>query len=171
MRENARAVKVIGSLPISRMCLACGEDNALGFHSQYLVLEDGRICCRFTALPEHQGYPDRMHGGAISTVLDEAIGRLIQVGEPEMFGVTVELNVKFRKPVPIGVELMALVWVTKQTARVLEGEGEILLVDGTPAAHASAVYVKMPAERVTQVTMDEGVWFEDAREYPEVVYL
>ena len=66
------------------------------------------ILARFTGQYEHQGYPGRMHGGVITGILDETIGRAINIGEgehPMTWGVTAELTMRFRKPVPLGVEL------------------------------------------------------------------
>ena len=68
------------------------------------------ILARFTGQEVHQGYPGRMHGGIITGILDETIGRAINIGEgehPMTWGVTAELTVRFRKPVPLGVELTA----------------------------------------------------------------
>ncbi len=37
-------------------------------------LEDGRAVAEFTPPAYLQGYPDRVHGGAVATMLDEAMG-------------------------------------------------------------------------------------------------
>ena len=171
MREDAKPVRVLAAQKISRMCFVCGEQNHFSLHCRFLVLEDGRVACLFTPQDEHQGYPGRMHGGTISSVLDELVGRLIQVKEPEMFGVTVELNVKFRRPVPLGTELLAVAWETKNTTRVLEGQAELFLEDGSVAAEAAAVYVKLSADRVDpEGSMTAAEWFDDPQPLPEVVY-
>ena len=55
----------------------------------------------FTARDEHQSYPGRLHGGISATVLDETIGRAILIrSQGEVWGVTVEFTMRFKKPVP-----------------------------------------------------------------------
>ena len=59
-----------------------------------------RLVAIFTPEDIHQSYPGRLHGGIASTILDEAIGRAILMKDDNIWGVTLELNVKFKKPVP-----------------------------------------------------------------------
>nr|MBP8292481.1 PaaI family thioesterase [Caldilineaceae bacterium] len=97
--------------PNSYYCFVCGVKNVAGVHVNFYedVNAEGKpeIVARFTGRPEHQGYPDRMHGGVIAGILDETMGRGInyQEGEqPVTWGVTAELHIRYRKPVPLGVE-------------------------------------------------------------------
>lgn len=145
---QAREVKVDSAQQISRMCFVCGEENGFGLHSRFLVLADGRVAALFTAQPEHQGYPGRMHGGIISAVMDELIGRVMQVADPDAFAVTIELGVKYRKPVPLGVELKAVGWALKDSARAFEGAAELYLADGSVAIQATGRYLKLPVEDI-----------------------
>jgi len=158
--------EVVKAQKISRMCFGCGHDNPMGLHAQFLELQDGRLYVRFRTLDEHQSYPGRVHGGVISAILDETIGRIIQIDDPDAFSVTIELNVKFRKPVPVGVELTVVAWQTKRTSRVFEGQGELLLEDGSVAASGFARYLMQPLERITEIGLTEIEWFADPREYP-----
>ncbi|MCL2136617.1 MAG: PaaI family thioesterase [Coriobacteriia bacterium] len=166
MPDNEQHIKVDSAQSISRMCFVCGEDNRYGLHARFLNLADGRVACQFTAQNEHQGYPGRMHGGVISSVLDELIGRLLQVKDPTSFAVTLELSVKYRKPVPLGEELTAIAWTTNETARLLEGDAELYLADGSVAIQASAKYLKMAVERIAPEGLAEVDWFADRRPYP-----
>ena len=83
---------VAGAQYVSSYCFVCGIDNKLSLNAQFLDLEDGSICGLFTTSPEHQGYPDRVHGGVIAAILDETIGRAVQTLNPEIFGVTIEMT-------------------------------------------------------------------------------
>lgn len=169
MRYELTEKGVIGAQNISNMCLVCGEGNGLGLHAQFLDLEDGSVCALFETVAEHQSYPGRVHGGVISAILDEAIGRAVQVREPEVFGVTMELTVKFRAPVPLGVPLKAVARVTKSTRRVFEGAGEIVLEDGTVAAQATARYARLPVDDISAGGLGADNWRVDERAFGATV--
>lgn len=49
--------------------------------------------------PGLEGWPSFVHGGAISTVLDERLGRVALRVFPEQTGVTANLNIDYRAPV------------------------------------------------------------------------
>ena len=54
------------------MCFICGMENPVGLKSQFYNMEDGSALTLFTYLPAHQSFPQRVHGGLIATMLDEA---------------------------------------------------------------------------------------------------
>jgi acyl-coenzyme A thioesterase PaaI-like protein len=165
-------IEVTSAQHISRMCFICGTENSFGLHSQFLNLADGRAASIFTASEEHQGYPGRMHGGIISAVLDELIGRILQVTDPTMFAVTVELNVKLRKPVPLHTEVKAVAWTTRDSSRIFEGEAELYLPDGTVAAQAFAKYMKMDVSRISDpADYSDADWVIDMRPVPAFISL
>ena len=167
--------KVRGAQNISRMCLVCGADNPAGLHGRFYVLEPAagvpELLGVFTLREEHQSYPGRLHGGIASAVLDETIGRAITITNPGVWGVTAELRVRFRKPLPVSGELRCVGRITRDTRRLFEGTGEILLGDGTVAAEASGRYVKMSLGEITDDDFDQRDWSEDLREAPESVDL
>jgi acyl-coenzyme A thioesterase PaaI-like protein len=81
-----------------------------------------------------------MHGGLITTILDEVMGNwLWQNDKPS---VTAEMNVRFIKPVPIGEQLTATAWMSSERSRIVEMVAEIVLADGTTAAKATAKFFK-----------------------------
>lgn len=62
--------------PNSRICFVCGIDNPIGLHLAFYTDQEGRCIARFRPKPEHQGYPGQLHGGIISTLLSEWMGRV-----------------------------------------------------------------------------------------------
>ena len=101
------------------MCFVCGESNPAGVHVRFYQQEDGSVLARFTGCDHHQGYPGRMHGGIITAVMDETMGRAIMTRYGDnIWGVTAELSVRFRKPVPLNVELTAVGRITWKAAPV-----------------------------------------------------
>jgi acyl-coenzyme A thioesterase PaaI-like protein len=116
----------------------------------------------------HQSYPGRMHGGVITAALDETIGRaiMIQYGE-SIWGVTVELSVRFLKPVPLGVPLTIVGRITSDKSRIFEGSGELLLPDGSVAADCVGKYVKMDITKIADFDYEREEWY--VRPDPEPV--
>ena len=160
---------VAGAQYVSSLCFVCGIDNKLSLNAQFLDLEDGSICGLFTTLPEHQGYPDRVHGGVIGAILDETIGRAVQTLHPEIFGVTIELTVRYRAPVPLGEQLKVIARVEKQNRRVFEGSGELLLPDGTVAAQGFAKYMRADVDSLIDGGLESIKWIADERPLPETI--
>lgn len=150
---------------VSRMCMVCGIENAAGLHARFFELDSGELAGVFVPREEHQGYPGRLHGGLASTILDETIGRAINLTDPTAWGVTVELTVRYRRPVPLGEEIHALGRITKDSGRLFEGTGEIRLADGTVAVEASGKYLRLPIDKIAEGDF-ENEWFADERPLP-----
>ena len=121
------AHKVTAKQHNSRMCFVCGLKNSSGLHASFYEVEGDQLVALFTPCEEHQGYPDRLHGGLAATILDETIGRAMNINNDEIWGVTVEFSVRYKKPVPLDQELRVVGRITKQNRRLFEGTGEILL--------------------------------------------
>jgi len=184
---TSRAHRIVdGAQYISRMCLVCGAENPLGLHARFYELaarerrgagavggtgttSGPELLGVFTPLEEHQSYPGRLHGGISSAILDETIGRAILLVHPDEWGVTAEFSVRYRRPVPLVGEIRCLARITRDTSRLFEGTGEIVLADGTPAVTASGKYLKMPLEAIAEGGMAESEWFPDPREAPDAV--
>jgi uncharacterized protein (TIGR00369 family) len=162
--------RVLAAQNVSRMCAVCGRENAWSLKARFLELEGDELLAIFTPLPEHQGYPGRLHGGIASALLDETIGRAIQRRQPDGWGVTIDLNLRYRRPIPIGGELRALARITRDTSRMFEGRGEIVLVDGTVAVEARGRYLKTSIGQITDVDFSQQ-WFADPQDAPSQVFL
>ena len=160
--------KVLASQNVSRMCMVCGRDNPYSLKARFYQLEDGELVGEFDALEQHQSYPGRLHGGISSAILDETIGRAMNITDPDAWGVTVELTVRFRKPVPLDAPLRAYARITRDTSRIFEGTGEIVLPDGTVAVEASGKYMKMPIDQIADGDFSKE-WFADERDAPELL--
>ncbi|MCP6651998.1 hotdog fold thioesterase, partial [Klebsiella pneumoniae] len=83
----------------------------------------------FTAGPEHQGYDGIMHGGLISTLLDEIMARYLYA--QCLTAVTAKLEVRFRQPTPIREKLTISGWITSKRGKMVELAAKITLPDGT----------------------------------------
>lgn len=155
---------------VSRMCMVCGTENTSGLHAQFLEVEGDELVAVFTPAHEHQGYPGRLHGGIATTILDETIGRAVSIGDADAWGVTVELSVRFRKPVPLDGPVHVIGRITKDSGRLFEGTGEIVLADGTVAVEAKGKYLRMGIDKIAEGDFEEE-WFSDERPVPETIDL
>ncbi len=145
--------------PNSKMCFVCGMKNVAGLKAFFYEQEDGSVLARFVPQEIHQGYPGRLHGGVATAILDETIGRALMTKYGDsVWGVTVELHVRFKAPVPLGVELRVIGRVTKDRRRLFEGEGELLLPDGTVAVTAHGKYIKLPLDQISDFDPEEQEW-------------
>ena len=122
-------------------CFGCANDNPIGLHLHFESTADG-VRAEFTPAPEHQGFENVIHGGIISTVLDEAMAWA--TARAGLWAITGEMRVRFRLPLHVGE-------ATTVTARVSERRGRIITTaaelrrDGDIAvlATASATFVKV----------------------------
>jgi acyl-coenzyme A thioesterase PaaI-like protein len=158
--------KVLAAQNVSRMCLVCGMQNQAGLKGSFYELEGGELLGVFHPLEEHQSYPGRLHGGIASAILDETIGRAIMIAHPGTWGVTAELTIRYRKPVPLGGDVKVVARITRDSRRLFEGTGEIRLADGSVAVAASGKYLRMPLEDITEAGLGETEWYADERDLP-----
>ncbi len=130
-------------------CFVCGEHNPDGLHLKIEYPEPGR--CRAVFVPDRrfQGWKDILHGGIISTLLDEALahaygGRTRGAGEA---AVTAELIVRFKKPVRIGEPVILEGRVLSVSGRVIECESTLSSTAGGVLASASGKLIKPRASK------------------------
>ena len=162
--------RVTGTQNVSRMCMVCGRENQAGLAARFFELENGELLAVFQPRKEHQGYPGRLHGGVASMLLDETIGRAVSVGNPDSWGVTVQLTVRYRRPVPLDGEIRAIGRITRDSSRLFEGTGEIVLPDGSVAVEASGKYLKMSIDKIVDGALTED-WLADEGPRPDEVEL
>jgi uncharacterized protein (TIGR00369 family) len=162
--------KIVNKQNNSSGCVVCGDRNGFSLNTRFYDLENGEVVAVFHTEEWHQSYPGRVHGGLIAAVLDETVGRAICVVEPEMWGVTVSLEIRYKKPVPTGATLRAVGRLTRNTRKLFEGSGEILLPDGSVAVECAGKYVKMRPDELVDVEFLDREWYriEDEGEPSEM---
>lgn len=157
--------KVLKKQNVSSHCVVCGVDNELSLKANFYELENNELVAICDTKEWHQSYPGRMHGGMSAAILDETIGRAITILDGEVWGVTVSLDIKYKKPVPTDATIKIVGRITKENRKLFEGTGEIILPNGEVAATAKGKYMKMPVEKITD---DESVlqkeWIEPDEE-------
>lgn len=130
-------------------CFICGTKNKSGLNARFYELENGVVVSISKGLNEHQSYPNRMHGGIISALLDETIGRAINISEPFAWGVTIKLEVSYRKPVPLDEEVYVCGYITSSRGLTFKGAGVILASDRkTVLAEGTGTYFKQDINQI-----------------------
>lgn len=97
-------------------CFVCGPKNAIGLKLDFLF-EGRTISTEFMPQKVHQGYMNIVHGGIISTLLDEVMVKLaIEMGMP---AVTAHMDVRLRKAVAIGKKITFRAEIRESTRKLI----------------------------------------------------
>jgi len=113
--------------PNSLNCFVCGVENPVGLHLAFYEQPGGEVTCDVTLPERYQGYPGVVHGGIVASMLDEIAGRAAMQGNVERFMMTAKLEVRYRKPVPIGQPLRLVGRLDHRRGRLTVVQGEIRL--------------------------------------------
>ncbi|KJS19093.1 MAG: hypothetical protein VR72_20390 [Clostridiaceae bacterium BRH_c20a] len=122
------------------MCFACGNQNPIGLSLKFEV-QGGKVKTHFTPQQVHEGYPGVMHGGLITTILDEVMARSVNMLGSH--GVTARLEVRYREAVPIGQEITFESTITNARKTIIDLEAKAFLPSGKVAAEALARFMVM----------------------------
>lgn len=142
-------MKVISKQKNSKMCIICGMDNPIGLKAQFYNMEDKSVMTIFKFKEEYQSFPQRVHGGIIATMLDElGLRALWAKSSEDDFGVTLSMNVKYRKPVPYNEVLIGKGLVQKETSKFVTIETEIFDKKGNLLANAEVKYIKLAINKI-----------------------
>ena len=165
--------KILRKQNNSYYCAVCGTNNPYTMGAKFYECENESgeqvLLTIFKPQEEHQSYPGRTHGGAVAAVLDESIGRAACIPQPGIWGVTIDLNVKYRKPTPLGVELFCESKTTKITNRTFEGEGRVFDKNNTTLATATGRYIMMDPKNISDGGLNAENWFYVNEELPCVI--
>ena len=105
--------------------------------------EGDRAICDYTPCEYQQGYPGRMHGGLVSTLIDESMGWAVY--HAKQWGATARLNVRYRRPVDLAQTLRIEAWVVKERGRLMELRAEVLGEGGQLLAEGDGVFMRLDA--------------------------
>jgi len=105
-------------------CFGCGGANEFGMKLAFELDEDaGRTTGKFVLGPRYAGGAGFAHGGVIAVLLDEAMGKISKLTEER--AVTAELQIEYRRPVPVDAEIVVSGWQAEQQGRNRFRMGEI----------------------------------------------
>lgn len=120
-------------------CFVCGQRNQIGLKARFFW--DGeKAFCDVTADEMYAGYKNIFHGGIVATLLDEVMIKALLA--EEVFAVTAEITVRFKKPVYSGDRLHFEGRKIGEKGLVYFTEGQAINQNGKTVAEATARYVK-----------------------------
>jgi acyl-coenzyme A thioesterase PaaI-like protein len=131
------------------MCYACGAHNERGLHMEFRR-EGDRAICEYTPCEYQQGYPGRMHGGIVMTMIDEAMGWAVYGAQ--RWGATARLNVRFRRPVRLDEALRIEAWIVKDRHRLIELRGEVRDSNGQLLAEGDGTFMKLNESMASEMS-------------------
>ena len=125
-------------------CFVCGQDNPHGLRIRFQRQDGGEMTATWTPNPAWEGFRGIVHGGVVSTVLDEAMSKAVAATGSE--ALTAELRVRFRRHVTSGDVFLIRGWIVKRNRRLIEAEAVLTAPDGTEHAHAWASFLTLHRE-------------------------
>ena len=130
------------------MCFACGQKNEEGLRVVFELIEsEKKVRASFIPAKKHQGYVNIVHGGIISTLLDEAMVNLAyRLGFPV---VTAQMEIRFKKPAYVGKPLLIEGEIVRITRRVIEARASALNDEGILIARASGKLMLLAPEKAS----------------------
>lgn len=139
-----------GSELTDHHCFGCGRLNEHGLRLDLRPDPAGEgVCARFVPPPRTEGYTGMVHGGIITTVLDEVMAW--SLARREIWAVTGQLTTRYRKPIVLGEATTATGYFVRDRGRAIEMRGEIRRdADGALLADATATFVRVPARQAAE---------------------
>jgi uncharacterized protein (TIGR00369 family) len=147
----------------SRRCFVCGVENPFGLKIKFYESEPGQVIAETVVPEQFQGYPGVVHGGIVAAILDEVSGRSMIRGEPPRFMVTAKLEVRYRKPVPVGRRLLLEGRAKEDNGRVATVTGAIYDENHVLLAEVEAVLADIPK----RILADGAFGPDDWKVYPD----
>ena len=134
-------------------CFVCGEKNPGGLRLSFEIdKEKQALKTTFTASPIFQGYDNIVHGGIVSTLLDEAMAKLVY--ELGYQGITASLQVRFKRPAPILEPLLVYGEITEVSKRLVKAKSSITKKDGTLLAEGTSSFIRQGFKSTREVLPD-----------------
>lgn len=132
------------AIPNYPYCFVCGDKNKIGLKVAFFY-ENGKTKAQYTPTREFEGYKDILHGGILSSLLDEVM--IYSIIAQGIITVTVQMEVKFKKSAKIGETLFLEGQITEDKGKILFSEGKIFKQDGTIIAESKGKFFRAEGEK------------------------
>ncbi len=131
-------------------CFGCGQLNEHGLRLELHPDPDGYgVYASFVPPARAEGYTGMVHGGIITTVLDEVMAW--SLARHGIWAVTGSLTTRYRQPVPLGEPTTATGYLVRDRGRAIEMRGEIRRdVDRQLLSDATALFIRVPPARAAE---------------------
>jgi len=126
-------------------CFVCGDRNEVGLKARFYFDESAhKAICTVTAEEAYAGYRNIFHGGITATLLDEIMIKSLLA--ENLYVVTAEMTVKYRRPVYTGDTLRFEGWKTGRRGSLFLTAGRAVNQHAEVVAEASGKYIRPDSE-------------------------
>ena len=132
-----------------------GVENPKGM-KMVPVIKDRKIYAKYIFEKSFEGGPGLVHGGILSTVLDDMMG--YATFTQNLFCVTANLNVNFRAPTPVDKEFELYAWVKEVDGNKVYAESVIQSEDAIHV-EADGLFINIGQDGARQ-------YFSPEKQYP-----
>lgn len=120
-------------------CFVCGPENPIGLQAVFST--DVEACSSHASLllsVNYQGWQDVVHGGIIASLLDEACIYACRSRVDQC--VTAELQVRYRKPVPVGASVEVSGQLIDSSRKIWQASAQLKIADTLYAEATAKVF-------------------------------
>jgi len=162
-------ISVMRELPHTHSCFVCGESNGVGLKLRFTT--DGRVVqTRFRLRAAHIGFRGVVHGGILTTVLDEIMVWACAV-PTRRFAFCAELTTRFLNPVRPDDEIVATgEMLSNRRNRIFDAKAALTDPSGQIFAEATGKYLPIPKEDLAGMMTDligDTNWLRDGGNAPD----
>jgi uncharacterized protein (TIGR00369 family) len=140
--EDGHAFRLVAEL--NPHCVVCGHQNPQGLQLTFR-LDEHCVIAEWVPGNNWESFQGVIHGGVISTVLDEAMSKAIIAQGLEAF--TMDLRVRFKRKLRTGETVWARGWVVQHQKRRITAEASLCNGAGDEHAHAWGIFLISPRPR------------------------
>jgi FO synthase subunit 1 len=137
-RRNASGLNLIDN----EHCFVCGTRNENGLNIPMKESVKDHTCTfSWTPGPAFQGYAGIVHGGILSTLMDEAMAHAVM--NNSIVAVTADMRIRFHRPTPVGIPLKFVATRVGQRKNLHFARASVLMPDGTVLAEAEGRFAEI----------------------------
>jgi uncharacterized protein (TIGR00369 family) len=158
VRVEREKLHTITNVP-DQTCFGCGSSNPIGLQMQFQT-DDEKIYSFVTVPASMAGWDTTVHGGILSTILDEMMGWSViyLLGK---IGVTKSMVVEFFKPVPAGQPLTAVGFIQEVVSdRQILVAGEIYTQQSVLCARSTGTFAAMTSQAAVRLGVMSTAYME-----------
>lgn len=127
-------------------CFGCSPRNPIGLALELRRLPGGEVCAETTFSEDYASYPGIVHGGIVSTVVDEVMGDMLALRHG-MLAFSASLRTRMLLPLRVGESYVTTARITGSGDGVVRTEADISSKDGEVHVMASAVFQPIRSEQ------------------------
>ncbi|MCI0329677.1 MAG: PaaI family thioesterase [candidate division Zixibacteria bacterium] len=129
-------------------CFVCGDKNPIGLAVRFYE-KDGGAAAEFVPKEMVEGYKGLLHGGILASLLDEVMIKAVLV--KNVYCVTAELLVRYKKPVKISEPLSLFGCVEVENGRIYTTKGWVKNQKGEKVAEGKGKYLIPKSQEVEKL--------------------